>query len=132
MATIGLIVMGMIARTLAYPDGGILLALTLAALIFFSWLSIRLKFVRVDHNTLYVLGWFKRSAIPLTEIEQVHYSGGVGLVFVRLKSASDFGRTIAFMPTFGARTLSMLGSRSIAEELRDLAKSASTDSENAI
>jgi hypothetical protein len=48
------------------------------------------------------------------------------LVLVRLKSQSEFGCTIAFMPTLGAGILTTLGSESVVEELRDLAKKAST------
>lgn len=128
-----LIMMGILARTLPlFPDGLFLLGFTFAALVFFSWRSSRLKFVRVDSDTLYVADWLRRSAIPLSEVEHVYYSGGVGLVFVRLKSPSDFGCKIAFMPTFGASILSMWGSPSVVEELRDLAKKTSTDSTSAI
>jgi len=128
-----LIIVGLLTRALPlFPDGLFVLGFTLAALVFFSWRSSLLKFVRVDSDTLYVFDWFKRIAIPLSEIEHVYYSGGVGLVFVRLKSPSDFGSKIAFMPTFGASMFSMLGSASVAEELRELVKKASIDSNGAI
>jgi hypothetical protein len=108
------------------PDGLMALAFPLAALGFFSWYSVRLKFVGLDDESLYVSGLLKGTVIPISEVEEVHYSGGVGLVFVSLKSPSVFGNTIAFMPTLGAGILAMLGSRSVVEELRDLAKKAST------
>jgi hypothetical protein len=108
------------------PDGLMALVFPLAALGFFSWYSGRLKFVDLDDENLYVSGLLKRAVIPISEVEEVHYSGAVGLVFVRLKSSSEFGYTIAFMPTLGAGILAMFGSRSVVDELRDLAKKAST------
>ncbi|HKR60506.1 MAG TPA: hypothetical protein VJS64_12295 [Pyrinomonadaceae bacterium] len=124
----GLMLISILGQTLKlFPDGVMLLAFGLVVLIYFSWYSIRIKFVRLDNHTLYVFGWFKVIAIPLSEVAHAYYSG-VGLVFVRLRTPSDFGSTIAFMPTFGASILSILGSPSIAEELRDLAKQASADS----
>jgi hypothetical protein len=122
-----LILMSIVYDTVTlFPDGVMVLAFSLAALGFFSWYSSRLKFVSLDDDNLYVSGLFKVVAIPVSEVETVHYSGGVGLVMVRLKSPSPFGNTIAFMPTLGAGILAMLGSRSVVEELRDLAKKEST------
>ncbi len=128
-----LVIAGLLTHALAlFPDGLFVLGFTLAALVFFSWRSSLLKFVRVDDDTLYVFDWFKRIAIPLSEVDDVNYSGGIGLVFVRFKSPSDFGSKIAFMPTFGASIFSMLGSGSVAEELRELVKKASINSKGAI
>jgi hypothetical protein len=104
------------------PDGLMALLFPLAALGFFSWYSGRLKFVGLDDDNLYVSGLLKGAVIPISEVQEVHYSGGVGLVFVRLRSPSAFGNTIAFMPTLGAAILAMLGLRSVVDELRDLAK----------
>src|SRR5713101_1197925 len=67
-----------------FPDGALALLFTLTTLVFFFWHSRRLKFVRVDHETLYVAGWFKCTEIPLSEVEYVFYSALVGLVNVRL------------------------------------------------
>lgn len=126
-----LILMSILHHTLPlFPDGVTVLVFTLAALAFFSWYSSRLKFVSLDDDKLYVSGWLKGGAIPVSEVEKLHYSGGVGLVFVRLKSPSAFGYTIAFKPTFGAGILAALGSRSVVEELRELAEKASTHSES--
>ena len=122
-----LILVSIAYGTLAvFPDGLMALAFPLAALGFFSWYSGRLKFVELDDENLYVSGFLKGAVIPLSEVEDVHYSGGVGLVFVRLESPSALGSTIAFMPKLGAGFLALLGSRSVVEELRDLAKKAST------
>jgi hypothetical protein len=113
-----------------FPDGVTVLGMALAAVAFFGWYSSRLWFVGVDKDTLYVSGWLKRSTMPLSEIEDVYYSG-VGLVHIRLKTRSAAGRTIAFIPTMGAGLLLTLGSRSIVEELRELANKASAPSGDA-
>jgi hypothetical protein len=126
-----LILTSMLRHSLTlFPDGVTGLAFTLAALGFFLWYSSRLKFVSLDHDHLYVSGLLKRCAIPISDMDGVHYSGSVGLVFIRLKSPSEFGYTIAFMPTLGAGILAKLGSRSVVEELRDLATKATTRSES--
>ena len=122
-----LILMSILHHTLTlFPDGVTVLVFTLAALAFFSWYSSRLKFVSLDDDNLYVFGLVKGGAIPVSEVEEVQFSRGVGLVFVRLKSRSDFGYTFAFMPTLGAGILAMLGSCAVVEELRDLAKKTAT------
>ena len=124
--------LGIAGRTLPlFPDGAIVLTFTLAALAFFAWHSHRLKFVAVDNDQLYVSGWFKHSAIPLSNVESIYYSPGIGLVFVRFKSPSLFGPKIAFMPTLGAAIRSALKSPSIVDELRGLVEHA-TKSGNAI
>jgi hypothetical protein len=122
MGVLVLIVISILGHKLpVFPDGLIALSFTLAVLGFFSWHSSRLKFVGLDDDNLYVSGWFTGSVIPLSEVEDVYYFGGVGLVFVRLKSESYFGYTIAFMPTWGL----YINSHPIVEELRGLAKEAS-------
>ena len=82
-----------------FPDGTLVLLFVLTALAFFFWHSRRLKFVRINNETLYVAGWFKRTEIPLSEVDCVFYSAVVGVVNVRLKSPSCFGTTISFSPT---------------------------------
>ena len=115
-----LTLMGIGSRTLTlFPDGVIVLAFILSALVFFLWYARRLKFVRLNDQELYISDLFKRGVIPISEVQYVGYSGVIGLVVVRLKSPSVFGSTIAFMPTFGTGILAALGSRSIVEELRD-------------
>ena len=118
--------LGIAGRTLPlFPDGALVLTFTLAALAFFTWHSYRLKFVTMDNDKLYVSGWFKHSAIPLSSVENIYYSAGVGLVFVRLKAPSVFGSTITFMPTLDSAIRSALKSPSIVDELKGLVKNAS-------
>ena len=82
------------------------------------WLSYRLKFVAVDNEYLYVLGWSKHIAIPFSNIETIEYSEWARFVTVQLKSAAKFGKTIHFMPTVPATMRSMLNSASVVEDLR--------------
>src|SRR4029079_13086835 len=127
MAGVGvLILMSIVNKTLRlFPEGMMVLCFSLAALVFFSWYSSRLKFVSLEGDNLYVSGLLKAAAIPVSEVARVHYSKGLGLVFVRLKSPSAFGNSISFMPTLGAGVLAMFDSPSVVEELRDLALQAS-------
>jgi|SRR5215813_5840142 len=108
-----------------FPDGLTVLAFTVVALVFFAWHSYRLKFVAVDNDHLYVSGWFKHRAIPLSNVEQIYYSPGIGMVFIGLKSPSAFGRRIAFMPTIGSALRVVLKSPSVVDELRNLVAQAS-------
>ena len=91
-----------------------------------------MKFVRIDSDNLYASGYLKSVVIPLADIQYVHYSPGIGLAIVRLKSPSALGSTIAFMPTWANAFLALFGQRSIIEELREMAKDAATRSVNAI
>jgi hypothetical protein len=91
----------LLLRLLYYPtkshlDGFVVTLLAVAATVFFCWLGIRLKQVAIDENKLYVAGFFKEIAIPLTTIESVRDFHGGSPVIVRLKEKSDFGRTILF------------------------------------
>jgi uncharacterized membrane protein YbaN (DUF454 family) len=122
--------LGIAGRTLPlFPDGVIVLTFTLAALAFFAWHSYRLKFVAVDDGHLYVSGWFKHIAIPLSNIQSVDYFLGVRffakLIVVRLKSPSTLGATIYFMPTVGATIRASLNSPSVVDDLRRLVEHAS-------
>src|SRR2546423_1019509 len=83
-----------------FPDGAIGLLIFMVAMMLFAWHSGRVKFVSVDSDNLYVSGYRKSTVVPLGDIQFVHYSPGVGLVNVRLRSPSAFGSTITFMPTW--------------------------------
>ena len=115
-----------------FSNGLFFLLMLLAAIAFFAWHSTRMKFANVDSDNLYVSGLFKSTTIPLTDIQYVHYSPGVGLVIVRLKSPSAFGSTIAFVPTWGNAMLALFGQRSIVEEWREMVNMAAARSGNAI
>jgi hypothetical protein len=129
MATV-FALLGIADHTLpAFPDGILVLTMTLGFLGCFLWGAYRLKFVAVDDNYLYVSGWLKHIAIPLSNIESIDYFLGIKfmarLIVVRLKSASEFGQTIYFMPTVGAAIRATLNAPSVVEELRQLVDKAS-------
>ena len=107
-----------------FPNGVFFLLMLFAALVFFGWHSMRIKFASIDSNNLYASGFFKSVIIPLTNIQYIHYSPGVGLVIVRLKSPSAFGSTICFMPTWANAMLALFRQRSIVEELREMVNAA--------
>jgi hypothetical protein len=123
-------IIGIADRSLPlFPDGLIVLTFTLAALAFFAWHSYQLKFVGVDTDHLYVSGWLKHAAVPLSNIENVDYFLGIRflakLIVVRLKSPTPFGATIYFMPTVGATIRASLNSPSVVDHLRRLVEHAS-------
>lgn len=122
-------VSAVIDPTQMFPNGVIILSMLLLALVFFIWYSYRLKFVSVDNDHLYVSGWSKHVAIPLSDIDSVDYFLGVKfqskLIVVRLKTSCAFGATIYFIPTVGATIRASLNSPSVVEDLRSLMEHAS-------
>jgi len=120
-----LVVSTVVDSATLFPNGPIMLIILVAALAFFAWQSYRIKFVAMDNNQLYVSSMFKHTVVPFSNVDNIYYSAGLGLVFVRLKSPSVFGSTITFMPTLGAVIRSALKSPLIVDELRGLAKQAS-------
>jgi hypothetical protein len=113
------------------PDGAIGLSMLVAATALFAWQSMRMKFVSIDSDNLYVTGYSKTAVITLATVNYVYYSYYPGLVIIQLKSPSPFGETIVFMPTWGNGVLAALGSRSIVEELREMARDAALRSSKA-
>src|SRR5262249_26223667 len=77
-------------RTDFFPNGAIVLLMLMAGLMLFAWHSARMKFASVDSDNLYVSGFFKSAAIPLTNILFIYFSPGAGLIIVRLKSPSAY------------------------------------------
>jgi hypothetical protein len=58
--TLLVILLGVFRGTLRLvTDGLVLLAWAIVALAFFCWYSLRLRFVRVDEESLYVAKWFR-------------------------------------------------------------------------
>lgn len=95
----------------------------LAGCAFIYWNSVRLKEVSVDEDFLYVSNYLKEVVIPLSEIEDVTENVWVNIhpVTIRLKSPSEFGDKIVFMPT--ARYFAFFSSHPVVAELKELAKS---------
>jgi len=116
-----------------FLSNGIFFLLMLAvAMVLFAWHSMRMKSVSIEGQNLIVSGYLKSTVVPLSDIQYVHYSPAIGLVIIRLKSPSAFGETIAFMPTWGNAMLATFGQHSIVEELREMARAASTRFNDAI
>ena len=86
---------------------------------------IRLKEVSVDDGFLYVSNYVKEIVLPLSEIYDVTENLWVNThpVTIHLKSPSEFGDKITFMPT--TRPFAFFSSHPIVEELKELAKSSS-------
>ena len=90
--------------------------------IFICWDSIRLKEVSVDDSFLYVSNYLKEVSIPLSEIYDVTESSWVNYhpVTIHLKSPSEFGDEIVFMPT--TRFFNVFRSHPVVSELKELAR----------
>ena len=88
---------------------------------FIYWSSIRLKEVRVDDNFLYVSNYLKEVAIPLSDIYDVTENRWINIhpVTIHLKSPSEFGDKIIFMPK--TRVFAFFSSHPVVNELKRLA-----------
>ena len=86
------------------------------------WTCIRLKEVSVDDNFLYVSNYLKEIAIPLSEIRDVTENKWINLhpVTIHLKSPTEFGDKIVFMPT--VRYFAFFSSHPVVNELKELAR----------
>ena len=104
------------------PSAWILLLVWIAGSAFFLWDSFRLKAVSVDENLLYVSNYLKEIAIPLSHIYDVTENVWLNThpVTIHLKSPSEFGGRIVFMPK--TRFL-FFSSHPVVKELKQLAKS---------
>lgn len=82
--------------------------------------GLRLKVVSVDDNYLYVSNYAKEIAIPLDEISDVTENKWANNrpVTIRLRSPSEFGDKIVFMPK--VKMLLFFGDHPVATELREL------------
>jgi hypothetical protein len=89
---------------------------------FIVWGSVRLKEVSVDDDYLYVSNYLKEIAIPLSDIFDVTENRLLNYrpVTIHLKSPSEFGDKIVFMPT--VRFFAGFSSHPVVAELKDLAR----------
>jgi hypothetical protein len=76
--------------------------------------------VRVDDNFLYVSNYLKEITIPLSQIYDVTENLWINIhpVTIHLKTPSEFGDKIKFMPT--VRYFAWFQSHPIVEELKEL------------
>ena len=90
-----------------------------------NWLIMRLKTISVDDHNLYIANFTKEISVPLSEIFNVTQTRWPRwrLVTIHLKSTSEFGNKIAFIPK--ARFLDF-GQHPVVRELKALAKKAAT------
>lgn len=88
---------------------------------FVYWICIPLKSVSVDDKFLYVSNFRKEISIPLSEIHDITEIVWINVhpVKIHLKSPSEFGDKIVFMPKF--RFFSFFSSHPIVDELKSLA-----------
>jgi hypothetical protein len=90
------------------------------------WTCIRLKAVSIDDDSLYVSNYIKEITIPLSSIYDVTENRltNVHPVTIRLKSPSEFGNEVIFMPK--VRVFSFFSSHPVVAELKELAGVKST------
>lgn len=88
---------------------------------FIYWSCIRLKEVSVDGDYLYVSNYIKKARIPLSEIYDVTENVWLNIhpVTIHLKSPSEFGDKIIFMPQ--VRFFAFFGTHPVVAELKALA-----------
>jgi len=100
----------------------IVLFVWIAGSAFILWGSARLKEVSVDDDYLYVSNYLKEIAIPLSDIFDVKENRWINYhpVTIYLKSPSEFGDKIVFMPT--VRFFGGWSSHPVVAELKDLAR----------
>jgi hypothetical protein len=105
------------------PPKWVFLFMWIVGSAFIYWSCVRLKEVSVDDNFLYVSNYLKEIAIPLSEIDDVTENVWVNIhpVTIHLRSPSEFGDKIVFMPT--VRFFAFFSSHPVINELKALARS---------
>jgi hypothetical protein len=90
---------------------------------FIYWSCARLKAVSVDDQFLYVSNYLKEVSIPLSEIYDVTENRWINIhpVTIHLKSPSEFGDKIVFMPK--SMPFAFFSSHPVVNELKKLAGS---------
>lgn len=85
---------------------------------FILWYCTGLKKVNMDSKNLYVSNYFKEIIIPLSEMSAVDENRWINIhpVTIHLKSESEFGKKIVFMPS--SRMFGFFSSHPIVSELR--------------
>lgn len=90
---------------------------------FLLWDTVRLKVVNVDEQFLYVSNYLREITIPLADIYDVTENIWLNThpVTIHLKSRTEFGHRIVFMPK--TRFL-FFSSHPVVKELKQLARSS--------
>ena len=104
------------------PPKWIFLFVWVAGSAFIYWSCMRLKEVSVDDDFLYVSNYLKEVSIPLSEIYDVTENLWLNIhpVTIHLKSPSEFGDKIVFMPK--TRAFAFFSSHPVVKELKELAR----------
>jgi hypothetical protein len=104
------------------PPKFIFLLFWILGIAFIYWTCMRLMAVSVDDNFLYVSNYFKEISIPLSNIYDVTENRWINIhpVTIHLKSPSEFGDKIIFMPK--VRVFSFFSSHPVVAELKELAR----------
>lgn len=89
--------------------------------IWFFSLAIRLKIVKMDDKYLYISNLLKEVQVPISEIAKIKESrwSKTNHVVLTLKSPSEFGKRIVFIPRKEYET--PVGKQSVMETIRDKA-----------
>lgn len=104
------------------PPKFIFLLFWIMGIAFLYWTCMRLKAVSVDDDFLYVSNYIKEISIPLSNIHDVTENRWINVhpVTIHLKSPSEFGDKIVFMPK--VRIFSFFSSHPVVAELKELAR----------
>jgi len=105
------------------PPAWFFLCLFVAGYGVIYWQGIRLKWVSVDGHYLYVSNYLKEISIPLSQVCDVTENRWLNShpVTIHLRSSSDFGDKIVFMPK--VRFFAFFSSHPVVNELKGLATS---------
>lgn len=114
---------GKFIRSIEPPERWIVLLAWIAGTVYFLWDANRLKTVSVDDKFLYASNYLKEIAIPLSDISDVTENFWLNThpVTIHLKSPSEFGHKIVFLPT--RRVFALFSSHPVVAELKRLAQS---------
>ena len=98
------------------------IALLIGFLVFY-YFCFPLKSVETDESYLYVSNYIKTIRVPYSQIEEVTESrfSNIHPVWIKFRTATEFGSTIVFMPYFDFGSISMR-SHPVVAKLRELAK----------
>ncbi|HEV7904009.1 MAG TPA: hypothetical protein VGO96_09220 [Pyrinomonadaceae bacterium] len=107
------------------PPRGLFLLLWFVGVAVILWSCVRLKKVSVDENFLYVSNYLKEISIPLSDIYDVTENIWVNIhpVTIHLRSPSDFGHKIYFMPQ---AKFTFFSSHPVVKELKEMARAKQT------
>jgi hypothetical protein len=124
---VGIVAMFFAGEVKNAPPKLMFLLIWILAIAFMYWTCMVLKAVSVDDDFLYVSNYIKEISIPLSNIEDVTENRWINIhpVTIHLKSPSEFGDKIIFMPK--VRVFAFFSSHPVVAELRELARAKSME-----